>query len=97
MVRVLDRCEFHGADVVRRLRKPVLGGLRRSVDDGVLRQRVLDCAMEGFGDGVLAVVVVDLDRVVGLQLREVVEQEVHDVPSHRPRELVERVELLGRA
>ena len=46
--------------------------------------------------GVLAVVVVDLDHIVGLQLREVVEQEVHDIPSHRPRELVERGELLGR-
>ena len=44
----------------------------------------------------LAVVVIDLDHIVGLQLREVVEQEVHDIPSHRPRELVERGELLGR-
>ena len=89
MLRVLNRCELHGADVVCRLRKPVLGGLRRSVDDGVLRQRVLDRAMEGLGDGVLAVVIVDLDHIVGLQLREVVEQEVHEVPPHRPRELVE--------
>lgn len=46
VLRVFDCREFHGADVVRRLRKPVLGGLRRSVDDGVLRQRVLDRAME---------------------------------------------------
>lgn len=96
MLRVLNRCELHGADVVCRLRKPVLGGLRRSVDDGVLRQRVLDRAMEGLGDGVLAVVIVDLDHIVGLQLREVVEQEVHEVPPHRPRELVERGELFGR-
>ena len=96
MLRVFDCREFHGADVVRRLRKPVLGGLRRSVDDGVLRQRVLDRAMEGLGDGVLAVVVVDLDHIVGLQLREVVEQEVHEVPPHRPRELVEGGELFGR-
>ena len=44
----------------------------------------------------LAVVVVDLDRVVCLQLREVVEQEVHDVPVHRRRELIERGELFGR-
>ena len=44
----------------------------------------------------LAVVVVDLDRVVGLKFREVVEQEVHEVPAHRPRELLERGELLGR-
>lgn len=29
MVRVLYRCEFHGTDVVRRLRKPVLGGRTR--------------------------------------------------------------------
>ena len=43
----------------------------------------------------LTVIIVDLDRVVRLQLREVVEQEVHDAPSHRPRELVERGELLG--
>lgn len=96
MLRVFDRRELHGADVVCRLRKPVLGGLRRPVDDGVLRQRVLDRAMEGLGDGVLAVVVVDLDHIVGLQLREVVEQEVHEVPPHRPRELVERGELFGR-
>ena len=33
--------------------------------------------------------------IVSLQLREVVEQEAHDVPSHRPRELLERVKLLG--
>ena len=46
VLRVFDCRELHGADVVRRLRKPVLGGLRRSVDDGVLRQRVLDRAME---------------------------------------------------
>ena len=96
VLRVFDCREFHGADVVRRLRKPVLGGLRRSVDDGVLRQRVLDRAMERLGDGALAVVVIDLDHIVGLQLREVVEQEVHDIPPHRPRELVERGELLGR-
>lgn len=96
MLRVFDRREFHGADVVRRLRKPVLGGLRRSVDDGVLRERVLDRAMERLGDRMLAVVVIDLDHIVGLQLREVVEEEVHEVPSHRPRELVERGELLGR-
>ena len=96
MVRILDRCEFHGADVVRRLGKPALGGLHGVVDYRVLRQRVLDRAMKGLGDGVLAVVVVDLDRIVGLQLREVVEQEVHDAPSHRPREPVERGELLGR-
>ena len=91
-----DRRELHGADVVRRLRKSVLGGLRRPVDDGVLRQRVLDRAMEGLGDGVLAVVVVDLGHIVGLRLREVVEQEVHEVPPHRPRKLVERGELFGR-
>ena len=35
----------------------------------------------GLGDGVLAVVVVDLDRVVALQLREVVEQKVHKVSA----------------
>ena len=96
MLGVFDCREFHGADVVRRLRKPVLGGLRRSVDDGVLRQRVLDRAVQRLGDGALAVVVIDLDQIVVLQLREVVEQEVHDIPSHRPRELVERGELLGR-
>ena len=39
--------------------------------------------MKRFRDGVLAVVVVDLDRVVGMQLREVVEQEVRDIPAHR--------------
>ena len=96
MVRVLDCCELHGADVVRRLRQPVLGGLRRAVDDRILRQRILDRAVKRFRDGVLTVVVVDLDRVVRLQLRKVVEQEVHDIPAHRPRELVERGELLGR-
>ena len=46
MLGVLDRGELHGADVVRRLREAVLGGLRRAVDDRILRQRVLDCAVE---------------------------------------------------
>lgn len=62
MVRVLDRCELHGADVVRRLRQPVLGGVRRTVDDRILRQRILDRAVKRFRDGVLSIVVVNLDR-----------------------------------
>lgn len=90
MLRVFDSRELHGADVVRRLRKPVLGGLRGAVDNRVLRQRVLDHEVKGLGDGVLDVVVVNLDRVVGLKLREVAKQEVHDIPAHRPRELIER-------
>lgn len=93
---VLDCRKLHGADAVRRLRQAVLGRLRRSVDDGVLRQRVLDSAVKRFRDRVLTVVVVDLDRVVSLQLREVIEQEVHDAPTHRPRKLVERGEMPGR-
>ncbi len=32
--------------------------------------------------------------IISLQLHEVVEQEAHDVPSHRPRELLERPKLL---
>ena len=67
--------------MVRYLREPVLGGLRRAVGDCVPRQCALDREVEGLGDGVLAVVVVDLDRVVALQLREVVEQKVHKVSA----------------
>ena len=94
MVRVLDRCELHGADVVRHLRQPVLRGLRRAVDDRILRQRVLNRAVKRFRDGVLAVVVVDLDRVVRLQLREVVRTGSSRCPFASTPRLVERGEQL---
>ena len=55
--------------------------------------RVPDREMEGLGDGAPVVVIVDLDRVLGLRLRKAVEREVHDIPSHRPLELFERGEL----
>lgn len=78
----LHRGKLKGADVVGQLEKTVVFWRGVFVDDRVFCQNALDCRMERVGDNCLAVVVVDLDFVEGLEIRKMLVKEEIQVALH---------------
>lgn len=78
----LECGELKRADQVCRLGEPIVFRASVPVHDGVGCQGVLDRIVQGFGDDVLPVIVVDLHLVEALQVFQVVEDQVDRVPLH---------------
>ena len=72
---VFDRGQLDLADEVRDLLKLEMHGVAVSVDDGLLAQSVLERRMKRVGDHALAVIVVDLDGIVALQVFQLIEEQ----------------------
>lgn len=94
LVGVLEGGQLHRADVVRDLAEPVVGGRREPVCHRVLREGVVDGLVDRPCDRLLAVVVVDLDSIEILEVRQLIEQEVDEALAHRGRDPVEVAVLL---
>lgn len=78
MVDVSNICQLDAADKVCNLEEIVISGRNVSIDNDVLRKRLLNCAMNGIVNNNLPVVVIDLDHIEPLQLFKLLEQgEVH--------------------
>ena len=80
----LEVGELQSADAVRNLGEPILPGVRCPVEDGLLREDEVQCAVEGVRHHLLAVVVVNFHTVEGLEILEVVRQK-HDEVALEPR------------
>lgn len=78
----LHRGKLKGTDVVGQLEKTVVFWRGVFVDDRVFCQNALDCRMERVGDNCLAVIVVDLDFVEGLEIRKMLVKEEIQVALH---------------
>lgn len=89
----LERGEFERADKVGCLGESVVFGAAVLVHDGVGGQGVLDRIVQGFGDDVLPVVVVDLHLVEALQVFQIVEDQVDHVSLHPRDELCVAFEI----
>ncbi|GEM_PF-4045178 len=93
-VGVLEGGQFHRADVVRDLAEPVVRGGGQPVDHRVFREGVVDGLVDRLRDRLLPVVVIDLDGIEILEVRQLVEQEVDEALAHRGRDSVEVAVLL---
>lgn len=78
----LERGELERADQVGCLSEPVVLRAAVLVHDGIGCQGVFDCVMQGLGDDVLPIVVVDLHLVETLQVLQIVEDQVDHIPFH---------------
>ena len=75
----LEVGELQGADAVGDLGEPVFPGVRRLVENGLFREDEVQSAVEGVRHHLLAIVVVDLHAVEGLEVLEVVRQKDDEV------------------
>lgn len=90
--------EFNGgklyfANIVRNLLQAEIAWCAVAVDDSLCSKCVFKCVMQNFGDGTLAVVIVDLDCFVSLKWCNVVEKEKNQILAHLREEGVVIVEV----
>lgn len=81
LVLVLDGIEFELTDVISNLREAIAPGRSIAVNDGLLRQHILESIMQGLSHQYLSVVVVNLDLVELSKMVEVVQQIDCQIPS----------------
>lgn len=89
LVGVLEGGQLHRADVVSDLAEPVVRGRGQPVDHRVFREGVVNGLVDRLRDRLLPVVVVDLDGIEILEVRQLVEQEVDEALAHRGRDPIE--------
>ena len=94
LVGILEGGQFHRADAVSNLAEPVVRERGQPVDRRVFREGVVDGLVGRLRDRLLPVVVVDLDNIEILKVRQLVEQKVDEALAHRGRDSVEIAVLL---
>ena len=72
-VGVLEGGQFHRVDIVRDLAEPLVRGRSQPVDHRVFREGVVDDLIDRLRNRLLPVVVIDLDGIEILELRQLAE------------------------